>query len=104
MRSMFNINTIEELESAFVVYKNHMLNEHSLNLKKINKAKNSFAKFLGFENYSTVEAYFKPESKTPMSDFLKKFAEENNMEVIDQPLSKFDPAEAIGNPTENNTK
>lgn len=102
MRSMFNINTIEELESAFAVYKNHMLNEHSLNLKKINKAKNSFAKFLGFENYSTAEAYFKEESRTPKSDLIKKFAKENNLEVIDIPLSKANLNTVIGKPTFKN--
>lgn len=102
MRSIFNINTIEELESAFVVYKKHMLNEHSLNLKKINKAKNSFAKFLGFENYSTAEAYFKEESRTPKSDLIKKFAKENNLEVIDLPLSKANLNTIIGKPTLKN--
>ncbi|MBM25270.1 MAG: hypothetical protein CL760_06205 [Chloroflexi bacterium] len=101
MRSMFNINTIEELESAFAVYKNHMLNEHSLNLKKINKAKNSFAKFLGFENYSTAEAYFKEERRTPKSDLIKKFAKENNLEVIDVSLSKANLNTIIEKPTFN---
>lgn len=102
MRSMFNINTIEELESAFVAYKSHMLNEHSLNLKKINKAKNSFAKFLGFENYSTAEAYFREESRTPKSDLIKKFAKENNLEIIDIPLSEANLNTVIGEPNFKN--
>lgn len=58
MRSIFNINSLEELEAGFNIYKEHMLNVHSLNLSKITKAQNSYAKLLGYENYSTVKSYF----------------------------------------------
>lgn len=52
MHPMFDISTLKQLEKAFNHYLAHMSKEHHLNLKKETKAREKFAKFLGFDNYS----------------------------------------------------
>ncbi|MBM25943.1 MAG: hypothetical protein CL760_09725 [Chloroflexi bacterium] len=52
MHNMFNISTVSELESAFQHYLKHLSVDHSITLSKKTKAQNTFAHFLGYENYS----------------------------------------------------
>lgn len=56
MRTLFNIKTLSQLEKAFELYKSHLSEEYSLNLKKKTAAQNRFAKFLGYSNYSEAKA------------------------------------------------
>jgi hypothetical protein len=66
---MFNISTVSELESAFQHYLKHLSADHSINLSKKTKAQNTFAHFLGYDNYSLALAEIeKKETSTSLLD------------------------------------
>ncbi len=58
MNPIFNIATKSDLEAAFEHYRTHLLECHNLqSMNKLNKAKQIFATYLGFENYAQAEHY-----------------------------------------------
>ena len=63
MHNMFNISTVLELEAAFQHYLKHLKFDHNITLRKKTKAQNTFAHFLGYDNYSLAVGYIEKKEK-----------------------------------------